>query len=269
MNQHTPFPPLLSATVIIGRDKPSGYEIFMVVRHRKTDFASGALVFPGGKVEEGDRIEAIRDFCDGADGQSNTMISVMTAAIRETFEESGILLARSRVDGEMLTPDRLISLGGYRDLLVDGKISLIEFLKKEKLTLACDQLTRFAHWITPELMPKRFDTHFFLARIPQGQGGTHDGTETVDSIWLSPKEILEETRAGRFSMMFPTIMNLMKLEESATLDEAMDKASSTDIVTVMPWPEERETGPVLCIPENAGYPVTEESIENILEAKKG
>ncbi len=240
----------------------------MVLRHRQIDFASGALVFPGGKVDDGDRGKDIQSLCDGVDEYPPEMVSVMVAAIRETFEESGILLARSDQNGEILTGERFCSLGGYRDMLVDGRISLFGFLQKEKLRLACDHLVHFAHWITPEMAPKRYDTHFFLTRIPEGQGGIHDGNESVDSLWMSPQEILERSRAGQYTIMFPTVMNLEKIAQSATLDDAIDSASVSDIVTVMPWPEDREDGPVLCIPENAGYPVTEEPLERVLGLKK-
>ncbi len=261
MTHNSPVSPVLSATLIIGRDKPEGLEIFMVVRHRKVDFASGALVFPGGKVDEIDRSTEIQALCDGVDGFSDIMLSVMVAAIRETFEESGILLARYKTDSDMVSGDRFLSFSPYRDQINSGKISFIEFLKKEHLRLACDKLTRFAHWITPEVAPKRFDTQFFLTKIPDGQKGIHDGSESVDSVWLSPKKVLEQHDAGIYTMMFPTIMNIQKMGQSLTLDDAIEKASSSEIVTVTPWPENRETGPVLCIPKDAGYLVSEVPFE--------
>ncbi len=267
MTHNSPVSPILSATLIVGRDKPDGMEMFMVVRHRKIDFASGALVFPGGKVDENDRSTKIRAFCDGADGLSDLMLSVMVAAIRETFEESGILLARHKTDRDMVSGDRFLSFEPYRDKLNSNKISLIEFLEKEHLRLACDKLTRFAHWITPEIAPKRFDTHFFLTRIPEGQNGIHDGSESVDSVWLSPEKALEQHAAGHYTMMFPTIMNIQKFGQSLTMGDAIEKASLSEIITVTPWPENRTTGPVLCIPKNAGYHITEEPLEKAVGLK--
>ena len=170
--------PVPAATILMLRDGPEGLEVFMVVRHHQIDFASGALVFPGGKVDPGDAV--VRDHCDGADDLDERDLAMRVGAIREAFEECGILLARPRGDTALVSGARLEALDAYRDKLHSGELSLADFLEQEQLTLALDTLTRFAHWITPEMMPKRFDTDFFVAAAPADHVALHDGQK----FWL-------------------------------------------------------------------------------------
>ncbi|MCP4752596.1 MAG: NUDIX hydrolase [Proteobacteria bacterium] len=266
----TPIVPVPSATIIIGRDTSDGFEVFMIVRHGQASFAAGALVFPGGKVMEDDSSLEIRDYCEGAAELTDAEIGVRVAAIRETYEECGILLARpGGGDQGMVSGNRLLSLKSYRNQLNDEAITMLDFLKAEDLVLALDGLVPFAHWITPEMAPKRYDTYFFLARAPSDHIGRHDGSESVDSVWITPKETMLEYEAGKRSIMFPTRMNIMKLGRSGTLDEALSAAESAKVVTVTPWIEQREEGPFLCIPEEAGYEVREESISATMVKQTG
>ena len=158
--------PVPAATILMLRDGQQGLEVFMVVRHHQIDFASGALVFPGGKVDEGDT--NVRDYCTGVDDLDDVALSLQVAAIREAFEECGILLAR-QVDGDhLISGEKLQSLHPYRERLNKGELSIREFLSSEGLLLACDQLNHFAHWITPSSEPRRFDTWFLAAPLPEG-----------------------------------------------------------------------------------------------------
>ncbi len=169
-----------AATILIARDAPDGLEVFMVKRHHQIDFVAGALVFPGGKVAKGDHDAALCDFVDGSAALSPDMQALAAAAIREAFEESGILFAREAGADELVDAERLAQLEHYRPALEKGEIGLLDMVRAENLRLACDRLVRFAHWITPENMPKRFDTHFFLAAAPPGHAGSHDGRESVE-----------------------------------------------------------------------------------------
>jgi len=270
MTTQQPPAPIPSATIIVGRERPQGFEMFMVVRHHQIDFASGALVFPGGKSNPADHEPEIRKFCAGADAHSDDDLALRVAAIRETYEESGILLAVTADGGELVSGERLKGMKHYRQQLVDEKIGILDFLKAESLILAINHLTLFAHWITPEMMPKRFDTHFYLAKAPEDHLGVHDGLESVDSLWITPSQALAENEAGDKTIIFPTRMNIQKLGRSNTLSEAIDTARNSDIVTVQPWIENRDNGPHLCIPEEADYGLTAESLEKIIgEAKQG
>lgn len=250
--------PVPAATILLLRDGKEDLEVFMVVRHQQIDFASGALVFPGGKVDEGDC--EVRELCEGAEGLHDVALSMRVAAIREAFEESGILLARDASSGRFIDRHRLGALDGYRTRLNEGDLSLRDFLVQERLHLACGMLTHFAHWITPEMMPRRYDTHFFLTPAPEDQRATHDGYESVDSIWISPGQALKEAAAGMRTVIFPTRMNVELLGRSHSVADAIDAANRREIVPVLPWTERREDGNYLCIPAEAGYSVTEEKM---------
>ncbi|HSG91641.1 MAG TPA: hypothetical protein VLA56_20660 [Pseudomonadales bacterium] len=252
--------PIPSGTIVLLRDDPAeGLEIFMVVRHHQIDFASGALVFPGGKISPQDEDPAIAARCDGADPDP-VMRAVQVGAIREAFEEAGVLLARPAGADTLVPGDRLPALEHYRDAMHGGSVTLAEFLEKEDLRLACDCLTRFAHWVTPEMMPKRFDTHFFIARAPEDHVLAHDGHESVDSVWITPQRVLEDAAAGTRTVIFPTLRNVEMLADASTVAGAIAAADAREIVTVLPWTEKREDGVWLRIQEAAGYRISEEKM---------
>lgn len=264
MSEMQAAPPVPAATIIIGRERADQFEMFMVVRHQQIDFASGALVFPGGKANDGDRDPELRHWCTGAGDFDETELALRVAAIRETYEESGILLARPRESEELIPGSRLRDLKSWRKKLAADEISILEFLKSESLRLAVDHLTLFAHWITPELMPKRFDTHFYLAAAPDDQIGVHDGGESVDSVWITPAQALAENESGRQTLIFPTRVNVGKLARYHSIGEAIETARQSRVITVQPWVEERDDGPHLCIPAEADYDLTSESLEKIM-----
>jgi 8-oxo-dGTP pyrophosphatase MutT (NUDIX family) len=245
-----PAPTLPSATILMLRDSPAGIEVFMVKRHHQIDFASGALVFPGGKVDPHDLDPQIGSLSDGSAGMDGYRLSLAACAVREGFEESGILLARKNGSKELLDAASATALSPWRPKLNDSEVGLAEFLQKEGLRLALDTLVPFAHWITPVFMPKRFDTHFYLAEAPKGQLGRHDGSESVDSVWVHPLAALEDKQ---WTIIFPTKMNLKMLGESKTVAEALSRARSRQVVTVEPKVESIDGKPMLVIPENAGY----------------
>jgi len=231
----------------------------MVVRHHQIDFASGALVFPGGKADSQDFDDALIPLISTPNPDPD-MRGAEVSALREAFEECGILLAYTQGTQSMIDGEKLESIQHYREPLNSGEILLKDFLEKENLVLACDQLTRFAHWITPEMMPKRFDTHFYLALAPQDHVAVHDGYESVDSVWIDPTQAVAEANAGKRTIIFPTRLNLEKLATWKTPQEAIQAAQETDIVSVLPWTEKRDDGNYLCIPVEAGYSVSEEKM---------
>jgi 8-oxo-dGTP pyrophosphatase MutT (NUDIX family) len=250
--------PVPSGTIVLLRDDPAdGLEMFMVVRHHQIDFASGALVFPGGKVAPQDEDPAVAERCDGADADP-VMRAVQVGALREAFEEAGVLLARPAGSDALVDGTRLRGLEAYRDALHGGETTLAEFLEREDLRLACDTLVRFAHWVTPTMMPKRFDTHFFIARAPEDQVLAHDGHESVDSVWITPQRAVADAEAGTRTVIFPTLRNVEMLGEADSVDAAFAAAGAREVVTVLPWTEQRDDGVWLRIPEEAGYRISEE-----------
>jgi 8-oxo-dGTP pyrophosphatase MutT (NUDIX family) len=249
--------PRPASTILLLRDSKAAQEIevFMMVRHYEIDFNSGALVFPGGSVDKNDQeILARAELYSGGEGLDASALSFRIAAIRETFEESGILLARPKGSTALVDAARASEIeAAHRSALNEGKTTFLEVLAKNKLWLALDELVPYAHWITPEGMPKRFDTWFFLAAPPPDQLGAHDGRESTDSIWVSPREALEGGQTGRFKVPFPTTRNLIKLGKQASVTAALEDSRGKDIVTVMPVMTRLNGGRQLRIPREAGY----------------
>ena len=249
--------PRPASTILLLRDATAAkeVEVFMMVRHYEIDFNSGALVFPGGSVDKGDKeIIANPQLYSGGEGLDADALSFRIAAIRETFEESGILLARSKGSGALIDAQRASAIeAGHRKDLCEGSVSFLKVLTDNGMVLALDALMPYAHWITPEGMPKRFDTWFFLAAAPPDQLGAHDGKESTDSIWVSPREALEGGDNGRFKLPFPTTRNLIRLGKQAGVREALEDSKGRDIVTVMPVMTRLNGGRQLRIPKEAGY----------------
>ncbi|TNE38048.1 MAG: NUDIX hydrolase [Alphaproteobacteria bacterium] len=257
-----------AATVLLVRDckkANDSLEVFMVVRHHQIDFASGALVFPGGKVDDADMVAELADYLPADADRGDPLLSFKIASIRESFEEANILLARDRESGELVTHDRLESLAeAYRMPLQNGEVPILDMLKAENLELAIDLLGHYSHWITPHHMPKRFDTHFFIAKAPPHQLAAHDGEESVDSVWVGPNEVMAAADAGRFTVIFPTRMNVEALSKFASADAAVADAHASDTFTVLPELEVTEEGKFLLIPAEAGYSVTRRAVDAIM-----
>ena len=250
--------PRLAATILMLRDGAEGLEVFMVVRHHEIDFAAGALVFPGGKLAAGDADPRVQPRCSGIAGLPAEQIGLRVAAIREAFEECGVLLARACGEQDLLGPERLATLGPrYRKALDKGELGIADMLEAEDLELACEQLVPFAHWITPTIMPKRFDTHFYLTAAPAEQLAVHDGSELVDSLWLRPAQALSQAAAGLHTLVPATELNVKKLGCSDSVDAALAAARTQPVVTVVPEVVKRPEGRRLIIPAEAGYGVTE------------
>src|SRR5215468_2137082 len=249
--------PRPASTVLLLRDSAarSEIEVFMMVRHYEIDFNSGALVFPGGSVDKGDKeIIADSSLYSGGEGMGANELSFRIAAIRETFEESGILLAKPKGSSALVDAKRAGEIeAAHRADLCEGKISFLKVLTDNGMLLALDELVPYAHWITPEGMPKRFDTWFFLAAAPPDQLGAHDGKESTDSIWVSPREALEGGETGRFKLPFPTTRNLIKLGKQSNVKAALEDSRGKSIVTVMPVMTRLNGGRQLRIPKEAGY----------------
>ena len=251
-----PVPARPASTVVILRDGAAGIEAFMVVRHHAIDFASGALVFPGGKVDAQDAAEAWEELAPAANAAPGR--DFLVAAARETFEEAGLLLARRKGSPHLLGADdvhRLVE--SDRTAVIKNERLFADLIRRENLELAVDLMVPFAHWVTPERVPKRFDTHFLLIAAPVEQLGAHDGSESVEGVWIRPEQALAEADAGTRTLVFATSMNLRKLTRYKTVAETVAAARAEPVVTVMPRMEMSPEGRKLHIPAEAGYGVTE------------
>jgi 8-oxo-dGTP pyrophosphatase MutT (NUDIX family) len=254
-----PSPPRPATTVLLLRpskksDADSALEVFMVVRHHAIDSFSGALVFPGGKLEDADGDPKLKARCGGADKISPGELKFRVAGIREAFEECGVLLARKPGQRSVIAAADLKAIETkWRDKLTKDTASIVDLVEAEDLELATDLMTPFAHWITPTFVPKRFDTWFYLAEAPEDQIALHDGSESTDSVWIGAQEAIDEAKAGKRTLVHATTKNLELLAEGKTVTGALSQASERKIVTVQPWVEQRDGKRFLHIPEGAGY----------------
>mgnify|MGYP006274945715 CR=1 FL=1 len=262
--------PRLSATILLLRDAGE-LQVLMVKRHYEIDFASGALVFPGGKANDED---ASPDWSALSDCEhSDEPLSVRIAAIRECYEESGILLARhadARGAGRPLVGvDVAERLDPFRAAVDRGEQSFLQLIGDHGLVLATDTLVHFGHWITPTMMPKRFDTHFFIAATPDAQVARQDGRETTEATWLSADEALRQEASGEATIIFPTRMNLKRLALASSTSDAMARFSGAPVVRVLPEVTKDENGqPCLRIPDVEGYGQTLEPLENVKDVAR-
>lgn len=242
-----------AATVLLLRDSPAGLEVFMVLRHHQIDAFSGALVFPGGKVDAADHQRDLIPLCRAGHTFTPDRLVLRVAAIREAFEECGVLLARTAGDEDLIDVQRLHNLDDYRGALLANELDMIDLCRAENLELATDLLSYYAHWITPRIRPRIFDTHFFLAPAPAGQQAMHDGSESLDSMWLTPQQAISQANEGLLNLVFPTRMNLLKLARSNTVEQALTVAQTSEVTTVQPQVEICEDGQIMIIPSHAGY----------------
>lgn len=253
----------VAATILLLRDTPE-FQVLMVKRHQQIDFASGALVFPGGKTHAGDQDPAWADHCNGWDLFDDAQRTLRIGAIREAYEEAGILLAEG-LDGsdfaEVCDPD-------VRSAVDRGEQAFIDVVRDLGVRLRLDALAVFARWITPTMMPKRFDTWFYAVRAPADQVAAADGREAVDAEWIAPAEILRLADAGERTVIFPTRMNVQLLAEASNAEACVAQAEARTLVPVLPVVEVRADGRYLVIPPDAGYGAVAEPMDRVSLAMK-
>lgn len=249
-----------AATILLLRDAPE-FQVLMVRRHHQIDFASGALVFPGGKSHADDEDPAWAEHALGWADLDDVQRPLRIAAIREVFEEAGVLVGRRR-DGAPI-PETACNLD--LRLAVDrGDHRFIDVVRDLDVELDLSALTVFARWITPPLTPKRFDTWFYAVVAPPDQLAVCDGRETVDAEWISPNEALRLAEAGERKVIFPTRMNLQLLAESTSAQTTISNSQARKLVTVLPQIEDRPGGRVLTLPTDAGYGVVAEPLSSVM-----
>jgi 8-oxo-dGTP pyrophosphatase MutT (NUDIX family) len=248
----------------------SAVEVCMLRRNLASEFVAGAYVFPGGSVDPEDHGPEVEALCRGrSDAEASAVLGVESgglaywvAALRECFEESGVMLARPRrgdtgAGGDLLNlsdPAMASRFAAFRAAVNVGRMGLLDICRQEDLVLAVDAVYYVSHWITPELAPRRYDTRFFVTAAPAGQVARHDDTETIATIWIRPAEALSLESAGEIELLAPTIANLRSLEGFSSTGEVMAWASQvTHVTTVLPIVL-MEDGHVLILrPGDEGY----------------
>jgi 8-oxo-dGTP pyrophosphatase MutT (NUDIX family) len=225
-----------AATVMLVRDGNAGLEVFMMRRTLNAAFVGGFYVFPGGAIDGADRATEMAQFCVGLDdavaserlGVRAGGLASWIAAIRECFEEAGVLLAAGP-SGDVVRFDDPATeerFEAYRRAVHDGSLRLVDLCAQEGLRLITSDIGYVSHWITPVGEPRRFDTRFFVARAPEQQEPLHDDRETIASLWVRPQDALDRAAAGELSMITPTMKNLEFLLPHATAAEALAAAAA-------------------------------------------
>lgn len=254
-----------ASTVMLVRDRPGrGIEVCMLRRNLKSDFVGGAYVFPGGGVDPADGEPEVSPFCLGRDdvgasaelGLPRNGLAFWVAAVRETLEESGLLLAvhpdGSGVDfADPATARRFVE---HRHAVDSAERRLIEVCAVEDLRLTLGRMYYVDRWITPPGSPRRYDTRFFLAEAPEGQQAVQDDREVISAEWIEPAEALERHEADGFPMLPPTVANLRRLREYSTARDALaDAARMNPVRTVAPRIVSDDDGIRIVMPGDPAY----------------
>ena len=249
-----------AATVMLVRDvvDGAGIEVFMLQRTTKAAFGPGMYVFPGGRVDGVDGADEIAPFCRGLDdveasaqlGVAQGGLAFWVAAVRECFEEAGVLLASPRDGGALVLRNE------DRHEVHDSSLSLLDLCRRDDLVMELSTTHYVDHWVTPLGEPRRFDTRFFLTEMPHDQEPLHDDKETVQSLWTRPREALRRQAAGELTMMPPTIFNLRFLERFDSAAEALAAGAAIEQpARILPKLRVNDDGRVLgiALPSDADY----------------
>lgn len=243
--------PIPAATLIVMREARSGPpELLMVERARSMAFAGGALVFPGGRVDPPDHAAAAML------GDDVEELASRVAAIRETLEEAGIAVG-------VHLPDAAAS--AIRTRLHAGE-AFATLIAEHRGALRLEELVPFARWLPRNVPHRIFDTRFYLARAPDGAEPLVDGSENVRAFWATARDVLAAADAGEATVIFPTRRNLERLAAFASYADAVADADAHPVRTITPWIERRGDADHLCIPDDAGYPVTSERLDQAIRA---
>lgn len=263
-NEGAPPEPRPAATIVVARDaaQGEGIEIFLVQRHGKIGFMGGMHVFPGGKVAPEDRDARLRARVSdhtrieehdvwGEGFARDDAFALALAAIRETFEEAGLLLTRDAPDARALADARERLHGGT---------PFVDLLEELDVQLSLGLLSPFSRWITPESEPVRFDTAFYVARAPAGQIAEHDRRETVSGRWLSPAGALQAVEAGELRLAPPTAQTLGSLRDVGSVDAALALAASRPPPVILPLLRQIDDELVILYPGDPEHPMKERAL---------
>jgi 8-oxo-dGTP pyrophosphatase MutT (NUDIX family) len=264
-----------AASVMLVRDSlddrgSPAIEVCMLRRNLSSEFVAGVYVFPGGSVDSDDRGPEAERLCRGmTDAQASAALGIedgglafWVAALRECFEEAGVMLAQRRddrhPDGRLPLdtgdPDTARRFAEHRDALNQGRARLLDICRREDLILAADAVHYVAHWVTPELAPRRYDTRFFVTAAPPGQVARHDDHETIATIWVRPGDALARGQSGEIDLLPPTIANLRSIEPFGSTAEVMAWAASvTEVIAVLPIVIVEDGHVLILRPGDAGY----------------
>lgn len=257
-------PPRAAATVVMLRDVDQGMEVFLLKRHGLSDVLGGAYVFPGGKVDVADAqldmsrhmdqpLHTLHAGLNEPDIEPLTAASLYVAALREAFEESGVLFAHGATAEHAAQATSLLRAGHAFDAV----------LVQMGLRLQSSSVLPWSRWITPRqpsVTNKRFDTRFFVSAVPSDQIARHDNHETTESVWLSPRAALEQYWSGQIELAPPQIMSLVQLERHTSVGSVMQSARNRLPPVIQPEPFDHEGSRVICYPGDERHSVKTQAL---------
>lgn len=229
-----PAPARPAATITLVREGDAGLEVLLLRRRRETAFVPGAWVFPGGRVDEADADPALLQRVDGAPGERVPAPAFWLAAIREAFEETGVLLARDASGAWAPDAATTPEVEAWREALMSDRPTLLQVLEGLAARVDLAGVVHNAHWITPVAEPRRYDTRFFLARVPEGREAREDSREMSEAAWLAPRVALERFRGGSLPMVFPTVRTLEDLAGFDTVEGALAHFRGRAVPAIQP-----------------------------------
>jgi 8-oxo-dGTP pyrophosphatase MutT (NUDIX family) len=251
--------PRHAATIVVLRQTAVGVEVFCVRRHQRSGFLGGAVVFPGGKVDDADAAEPWADRASEIHPRGAVMAgegplagarALAVAACREALEEGGIAPIAPALDA-----------AGIEALRAEAAVGgLCAALAARDLRLAVDRLVPWARWVTPEAEARRFDARFFLLELPAGQLGRHDEHETTMSFWARPADVLARSARGEIFLAPPTTRTLELLAEVPSVEAAMALAGEQSLLPICPLFVPDDRAPFLALPGDPRHPVTERRV---------
>ncbi|MBV8972052.1 MAG: NUDIX hydrolase [Sphingomonadaceae bacterium] len=258
-------PAIAAATVVLLREGAAGgdgtWQLLLLERHAATAFAGGAMVFPGGRVDPGDAaVAADPALAEGFALLDPTDAAARVAAAREAFEEAGVILGHG-AGGDTAATERAV----WRARINARTATWAEFLRATGTRLDAALLLPFAHWVPPAAAPiaRRFDTLFYLARLPAGAEVSPDGGEAVTAHWTTPAAAVARADAGEIGLVFPTRRNLERLAQYLTLDALWSATAAREVTRIQPAIVDRDGTPWITIPEDCDYPVTAEPLASL------
>jgi recombination protein RecT len=244
-----PAAPRPAATMVLLRDGATGPEVLLMRRHRASGFVPGAWVFPGGRVDAADSGPALFERIHGLPIPPVPAVGFWVAALRELFEETGVLMARTPAGdwaGDAAS-DRPVARM-RRELMLE-QATIMDVLERTGLTLDASGAVHMAHWITPVVEPRRYDTHFFAGALPTGRSATLDPREMTDALWLTPAGALERFAQGSLPMVFPTVKTLESLQAYQSVEHALDDLRERHVRPILPRLERTERGVAIVVDE--------------------
>lgn len=229
-----PAEPRPAATAVLLRDGAAGPEILLMKRHRQAGFVPGAYVFPGGRVDDADADPRLLAFAPALAGAVEPPAPYWFGAAREIFEETGVLLASGPSGRPAADAAHDPALEALRERLMSGGATLLDVLDAAELRLDLRRMVYCAHWITPVVEPRRYDTRFFLAELPEGREATADPREMTDAVWLTATDALDRFRANRLPMVFPTVKMLEALAGFPSAGAALEAFRGRPVSAILP-----------------------------------